>query len=551
MAENLLARSLHTKSKYAEQLSDLYTKNRSGLFVKMLGNNSYTQQINNLENREKSYYSAAGASTYVDFREKIKAVIDDDIAYGLSQLGGNNLRKNLEKLRDLYMDETLETQKEITVIIDTYGLEKANKGINKTLAKLNESFAGNKNVSFTRQKGGKISMSIKPDPRLLKEVLNFFDEVNEEGNKRRGRKYATDSAKVSSALLSRLSDLEEKGLFILSAEEGGTGKRLADTLQTNSKYLGYPWNFRKGDIDIAILQEDEAPFKAKLTRALRDIREWLVGFANGNPMLRDSIIEEWEKIVGENERDLTNASFFLKGGYIELVVGAMGEFQTAVYQNLLGRYFPTMRSGFSATIQGNVFGEGTSEQAKADVVFGRLGIQVKNYSSPARSIEGNIHPLELTKYYDENRLYDSGFFGILANRFWIEFEGIEVEDIAADLNDALSAILNFDVLTDDLDDKISFYMIGGRYLVPASVILSHYAEIQNGNKKYITITSSTTPKKETEFDDDKYWHPKGEDDYEIKEANEKNFLRLINHDISLRASFNYGSIPNLEQYRLW
>jgi hypothetical protein len=85
--------------------------------------------------------------------------------------------------------------------------------------------------------------------------------------------------------------------------------------------------------------------------------------------------------------------------------------------------------------------------------------------------------LELTKYYDEDRLYDSGFFGILANRFWIEFEGIEVEDIAADLNDALSAILNFDVLTDDLDDKISFYMIGGRYLVPASVILSHYTEI--------------------------------------------------------------------------
>jgi hypothetical protein len=292
----------------------------------MLGNNSYAQQINNLENREKSYYSAAGASTYVDFREKIKAVIDDDIAYGLSQLGGNNLRKNLEKLRDLHMDETLETQKEITVIIDTYGLEKANKGINKTLAKLNESFAGNKNASFTRQKGGKIRMSIKPDPRLLKEVLNFFDEVNEEGNKRRGRKYATDSAKVSSALLTRLSDLEEKGLFILSAEESETGKRLADTLQTSSKYLGYPWNFRKGDIDIAILQEDEALFKAKLTRALRDIREWLVGFANGNPMLRDSIIEEWEKIVGENERDLTNASFFLKGGYIELVVGAMGEF---------------------------------------------------------------------------------------------------------------------------------------------------------------------------------------------------------------------------------
>jgi hypothetical protein len=52
-----------------------------------------------------------------------------------------------------------------------------------------------------------------------------------------------------------------------------------------------------------------------------------------------------------------------------------------------------------------------------------------------------------------------------------------VADIATDLNDAVAAILNFDVLDKHLDDKISFYMISGRYLVPASVILSHYAEI--------------------------------------------------------------------------
>jgi hypothetical protein len=52
-------------------------------------------------------------------------------------------------------------------------------------------------------------------------------------------------------------------------------------------------------------------------------------------------------------------------------------------------------------------------------VFGNLGIQVKNYASPARKIEGNIHPLELKKYYDETKLYESGFFGILANRYWV------------------------------------------------------------------------------------------------------------------------------------
>jgi hypothetical protein len=241
-------------------------------------------------------------------------------------LGGVNLRKNLEILKDKHLDETLEIQSEITVIIDTYGLEKANKGINTTLAKLSEAFEEREGVGFTRKKGGKISMHIKPDPRLLKEVLNFFGEVDEEGRKRRGRKYSTDSSKVSTALLDRLSELEEKGYLSLESGEGESGKRLTDTLKTSQKFLGYPWNFRKEDAKIAAELTDEAPFRKKLQSALRDIREWLTSFAGGNEPLRRAISEEWEKIVGENERDLLNASFFLKGGYIELVVGAMGEF---------------------------------------------------------------------------------------------------------------------------------------------------------------------------------------------------------------------------------
>lgn len=549
MAENLLTRSLHTKAKYAQQLNDIYKNNRTNLFTKMVGDVDIMMQITNLEAREQTYYSAADASGYDQFRQKIAEVIDDDVARGIAQLGGVALRKNLEKLKDAHADETLAVQKEITVIIDTYGLEKANKGINTTLQKLNQTL-GNKG-SFTRQKGGQIVANIKPDPRIVKELLNFFDEVNDEGNKRRGRKYSTESTKVSTALMARLSELEEKGYFKLVQEEVNSNRRLSDTLKTSQKFLGYPWSFRKGDIDIALLQEDDSPFKEKLREALRDIRDWLLTFSGNNALLRRAIIEEWEKIVGENESDLTNASFFLKGGYIELVVGAMGEFQTAVFQNLLTQHFPKMRNNFSASIQGNVFGEGTSEQAKADVVFGQLGIQVKNYSSPARKIEGNIHPLELNKYYDENRLYDSGFFGILANRYWIEFEGIGIDDIAADLNDAVSAILNFDVLYNRLDDKISFYMIGGKYLVPASVILSHYADIQKGNKKYVEVTSSAQPRNENEFNDELYWRPRGDDEYSREKTNEQNMLRLLNHDISLRAQFSYGNIPNLEKYALW
>lgn len=550
MSENLITRTLHTRAKYAEQLSALYEDKRANLFSTMLGNTGYEQQIFNLEQKERGYYSAAGADNYDDFRDKIKRVIDDDVAYGISQLGGTNLRKNLEILRNQHIDETLETQKEITLIIDTYGLEKANKGINSTLQTIQKTFESNSNVSATRRKGGKLAVHMKPDARIIKELLNFFREKDEEGRKKVGRKYSTD-ATVSQALIKKLSELEEKGYFVLEQGEDSSGKRLADTLKTSQKYLGYPWNFRKGDVDIAILQEDEAPFKERMRKALRDIRDWMLSYATNSPILKQAILEEWEKLVGQNESDLTNASFFLKGGYIELVVGAMGEFQTAVFQNLLAQEFPQMKHSFSASIQGNVFSEGTSEQAKADVLFGELGIQVKNYSSPARSIEGNIHPIELGKYYDENKLYDSGFFGILANRYWIEFKGISTEDLAQDLNDAVGAILNFNTLTTGLEDKISFYMIGGKYLVPASVILSHYTNIQGDNRKYVEITSSVSPKNENEFKDETYWKPYGDDRYGETNANVQKFNNLLSHDISLRASFNYANIPNLEKYKLW
>ena len=560
MAENLLTRSLHTRAKYAEQLSDVYMKNRADLFEKMFGDIGIKSEITNLENKEQTYYDAADANGYDDFRQKIASVIDDDVARGISQLGGTLLRHNLEQLKEQYIDETLEVQQEITLIIDTYGLERANKGINTSLKNLTAEFEekgrqqGKESfisAHFTRRKGGQIVANIKPDPRIVKELLNFFDEVNEEGNKRRGRKYSTDSGKVTAALVARLAELENKGYFKLEQSSSNDKTRLSDTLKTSQKFLGYPWNFNTADVKRAIEEGAESQFRQKLIESLDTIRDWLLEVAGTTEQLRVAIKEEWDKVVGEEYSNLTNAKFFLKGGYIELVVGALGEFQVAVFQNLLSQNFPKMRKRFATSIQGNVFGEGTSEQAKADVVFGELGIQVKNYSSPARSIEGNIHPWELNKYYDEERLYDSGFFGILANRFWIEFSGIGIQDIAEDLNDAIAAILNFDVLDNHLDDKISFYMISGRYLVPASVILSHYADIQKGNTRYVEITSSARPKNEGEFDDEKYWKPKGESEFEREKINETNLLRLLKHDISLRASFNYSNIPNLERYRLW
>ena len=553
MGKNWLAYALHTKSSYAEQLGELYSSSKQNLFTNMKNGQSFEQQIANLEAKEATYYAAVGANNYHDFRKKIQSVISSEVAWGLSQLGGAQLRKNLEELKMQHMDETLSTAQEYEIIIDVYGLQQANSGINKILEDIKNNLS-TEEARVTRQKGGKLKVQLKPDPAVIKKIINSLGEVikNEEtgkSSKKRGRKFKEDRT-ISPALIKKLNQLQLNNILQFGAEGSEKTQFFSEVFSTEKKYLGYPWNFRKGDIELAELQNDQDAFRQRLIQALRDIKSWLIIQIGPDPDLRQSLIEEWGKVIGEKEGELTNASFFLKGGYIELVVGALGEFQTAVFQNYLGRKFPTMRATFSASIQGNVFAEGTSEQAKADIMFGKLGIQVKNYSSTQSRIEGNIHPYELSTYYDQSSLFESGFFGLLANRFWIEFNGPGLNDLAADLNEALAAILNFDVLEQELTDKISFYMISGCYLVPASVILKHYSEIQKDNKIFTSITSKQVPKSEKEFKIEEYWEA-SDSSFTPTEKNQKTFDNLLSHGISLRANFNYGNIPNLENYRLW
>jgi hypothetical protein len=51
--------------------------------------------IKNLEDKERSYYQAVGASTYPEFKNTIKQIINDDVAATLARFGGGQLRNGL------------------------------------------------------------------------------------------------------------------------------------------------------------------------------------------------------------------------------------------------------------------------------------------------------------------------------------------------------------------------------------------------------------------------------------------------------------------------
>lgn len=544
MAENLLTRSLHTKQKYAEQLGKLYEKNHSGLFHTMKGNTDLDKQIENLQAKEKEYYDAVDAKDYTDFKNRIGDCITADISRGLSQLAGATLRKNLYDLKSKYQTEETEVENNITLIVDVYGIAKANKGINSVLDGLS------KVGKTTRLKGGKVKINLGLNPKAFKQLFNTLGELEDtEGRKQRGRKYSTDN-QLTSALQEKIKEAENNTLWVFTEgdDQNKSKTSIVDKLKISQKFLGYPWNFNASDVKKAINEGEEAPFRQSLIEALEVIKDWLLSNAGTTQELRIAINEEWDKVVGKEYNNLTNAKFFLKGGYIELVVGALGEFQVAVFQNLLTQKFPKMREKFNAAISGNVFTEGTSEQSKADVLFGVLGIQVKNYASPARPIEGNIHPYELTKYYSEERLYDSGFFGMLANRYWIQFNGPSLADIAVDLEGALSAILNFNSLDAGLEDKISFYMIAGSYLVPASVILSNFKDIRD-SQTVIIDPENTSAEFESDISNNLYWEQIGDSSRRTKK-NEEKFENLLKKSITLRANFKYNKIPDLVEYKI-
>jgi hypothetical protein len=98
MAENLmryLTTNIHTDAKYLHKLDDL---GKDNFFSLMSSNNlEYDKKtiIQNLENRESSYYAAVGASTYDQFQNKIKQIINDDVARTLAKFSGGYLRTGL------------------------------------------------------------------------------------------------------------------------------------------------------------------------------------------------------------------------------------------------------------------------------------------------------------------------------------------------------------------------------------------------------------------------------------------------------------------------
>lgn len=265
------------------------------------------------------------------------------------------------------------------------------------------------------------------------------------------------------------------------------------------------------------------------------------------------------------------AAFFEKGGTLNNVRGAFGEFQSSLLFTYVGLLL--MSQGASNALESFVSDTLMQQQNKADITLKNLfqswGVQVKNYN-PAeqnRHFDINAHPSDIVQYksFSEIGGDSDNFLTFVANYY---FNATYRSAHASDYSKVIWAlpilfaeIANLET-QQELDDRITFYYIGGSHFVPASVILSAYYNhvLSVGN---FSMTGPSTYKDDNYFRLNKSSYddtlPAGADYFEFlgdnyfvkNDKNEAKFNQLISSQISLRGSFNYSTIPNLASYSLF
>ena len=113
---------------------------------------------------------------------------------------------------------------------------------------------------------------------FIKKLLNAISTLeNKEGKKKVGRKYEESNIRLSSALYSKIKDIEDKGLLRVNGVEYKDNQTIiAEKLKISDKFLGYPWNFNANDVKKATEEGAEPQFRAKLIESLNTIKQWIL-----------------------------------------------------------------------------------------------------------------------------------------------------------------------------------------------------------------------------------------------------------------------------------
>lgn len=535
---------LHTYSKYAKEKID------TSFIDTIAQSNSLQSDIQILEQRERELYRKYGAQTFEEFRKNIAKVFltqDADVLYRFS---AENLQSELAQFA-LSNKELYEYKEGIKIIVDTSKISNI-KNLKLSTKGLKELGVVSNGENFELELSGQL------DVGRLKTTMN----------KLFGKHYQaqTTATQYLDNFITSLTS-EDGPLTIKIGHTNGAKEVVYEDEYVRHAIPNFPWGVTKAlweqaekDGNRALLLEME-----KATDAIYKFLYERLG-QGASPNMHKAITNVWNSLCGE---DFKRSRFFSGGkkNFISAVQGAMGEFQTALlfeYLQLQG-----MGSAF-ASIKGSTLIEGTGEQARSDVeVFRSIGIQVKNFNiiedEVANSkyflhdVHTRIHPDKLAKNF--NVELQNSFLGFLANFYFNASYEKQVFNDAIRLRYALESwlgsVMNMAIkdATDEAGkDVVTFYMFGGRNLVPCSVILkaAEQLKLQQSLKiysSYVGLTDKEYARQENgETKASLYWTAEN-GTWAPTDKNQEEYKNLISSRISIQTNFNF--FDEIEKYALW
>ena len=520
---------LHTASAYALENIDLDFSAES----------HSKSDISILKTKEQQLYQQFGQNSYQGFITQLRDLFDSKDIEIIRRFEANNLQKSLQ-IFTMSNQELFNQQVEFVFNFDKIPLLD-DKKLRDTLRL--------KNV--TVESTGPVYLAFTPD-RIKEELNKHFSLHHFRGS---------NWTRNLDAFISKLTTTEI--LTISTQQPDGTYKQH----QNINTIPNFPWGVLKKDVELAEQLGEDSELSQELIRAAKKIKDYIfytLG-AGASSELLEAMNKVWNRNFSAKEN---NPVLFFSGGtksnFISGVQGALGEFQAAVIFEYLS--IKKVTNAF-ATIVGNSYKN--NEQLRTDVaIFNKLGLQVKNVSqitsndniSLLRDLTTTIHPKDFSQYLDNNE----SFLDFLANYYFnISYQGQvqnQFDDLRSQLGDYLGEIMNM-AMSDQLSDVVTFYIIGGKYLVPCSVILESAEQLNL--KESIKITSAYSGKTDVGYRGEytetkggkkqpafvKFWNRRRNGDWYPTEKNQSEYNYLISKAISIRTNFNL--LDNIEMFSIF
>lgn len=539
MAKNILSSNytnqevLHTKSAFLTHKKFNFSFRNSTLTL--------DQSIIQAEAREREFYNKFGVNNYVDFMtlvrtDFIKSEGDRQVLSNFSYDGLNatlysafrNLSRNYHNAEDY----------EVTINIK----DTATPEIQKTVQKMFKEVFG-KDAEFT----GNFKISI--DSPLLFKLINKSQKSSKSTTVMSSHKASAGRIKDVETLETEMAkDNSWLQINIVDSASRQTNYSLSEIMKADEQEYRFPWGYKKDDI---IRAESDPKLRERIQEAYEQVKNYVINTlgAGASPNLKRALQITWVKKMGTQLTQ--DFSFFEKGRASNSLKGAMGEFQTAAMMEL----FYLQYAGNTGKTVAKIMGDTDSTGGLADVsVFDDFGIQVKNFTEMAtkkrEDVGATISIGNITKYFsNEDSAKDTRIF--FANYFFNKTYQEKMKNLYDNLSMQLAQmhyiLLSLSVASED--NKVSFYLISGKYLVPASEILKSIQDdssnFQSNGKPVYTKQIGATDEEYADNLYKKYWQANNSDGrvyYTPTTENENLYNSLVYTNIHVKSSFNYKRI---------